>query len=268
MVKCEYMLLRYVPDLVKNEFVNFGLIMFDSSGTGFAAVRFAKDLRRVKCLAPHVDLEVLHGMQADFARDLRDVTSRAELLQMIKNNFSNGVQASESFSCQTQSAERELEKLVDIYLEPSRIRRESRDLPIVGRPRILHEMKACLQRSEVLSLMWTGFPIAKYTHHGDPFEFDFGYSLDSTFKFLQALSLRSGPDSAKLLVFNFPQAQAGSRRVEKSDVTLTAVVENELDRKSEKVRFSLNALEESRIAVATVSEMPRLAEEARKDLRL
>jgi hypothetical protein len=268
MVNCEYMLLRYVPDLVKNEYVNFGLIMFDSSGVGFAAVRFAKDLRRVQCLAPNIDLEVLHGMQADFKRDLRDAKSRAELLRMINTSFSNSVQVSESFACQTESAESELAKLAEMYLEPSAIQRERHKRAAVGRPAILSEMKAQLRQSGALPLLWTNVSVAKYTHAGDPFAFDFGYRYDSTFKFLQALSLRGGPDSAKLLAFSFRQAETGIEKIEEAQARLTAVVENELDREDDEIKCSLNALEESRIAIAAVSEMPKIAESVRKDLRL
>ena len=57
-------------------------------------------------------------------------------------------------------------------------------------------------------------------------------------------------------------------RMEKLEACLTAVIENDLDRKSAPVAFAYEALEESRIVVATLSEVPRLAELARKELRI
>ncbi len=49
----EFFLLRYVPDAVKDEFVNIGLVMIEAgaNGDGFADVRFTRDWRRVRCLS-------------------------------------------------------------------------------------------------------------------------------------------------------------------------------------------------------------------------
>ena len=42
MAELEFFLLRYVPDAVKDEFVNIGIVMIESSanGAGFADVAF------------------------------------------------------------------------------------------------------------------------------------------------------------------------------------------------------------------------------------
>jgi hypothetical protein len=72
--QCEFFLLRYVPDAVKDEFVNLGVVLLESaaptgaksesvetsaggrSGLAFADVRFTRDWRRVRCLDPDVDV--------------------------------------------------------------------------------------------------------------------------------------------------------------------------------------------------------------------
>ena len=50
----EFFLLRYVPDAVKDEFVNIGVVMVEpgANGGGFADVRFTRDWRRVRCFDP------------------------------------------------------------------------------------------------------------------------------------------------------------------------------------------------------------------------
>src|ERR1039458_2332077 len=50
--QCEFFLLRYVPDAVKDEFVNLGVVLYEpgkagSAQAGFADVRFTRDWRRV-----------------------------------------------------------------------------------------------------------------------------------------------------------------------------------------------------------------------------
>ena len=62
--KLEFFLLRYVPDAVKGEFVNIGLVMFElgASSAGFADVRFTKDWRRVRCLDPQANTDLLAAL--------------------------------------------------------------------------------------------------------------------------------------------------------------------------------------------------------------
>src|ERR1035437_7287908 len=56
---CDFFLLRYVPDVVKQEFVNVGVVMLEEGEGGFTDVRFTRDWRRVRCLEPEVDIELL-----------------------------------------------------------------------------------------------------------------------------------------------------------------------------------------------------------------
>ena len=52
--KLEFFLLRYVPNAVKGEFVNIGIILFERAANDaeFADVRFTNDWKRVRCLDP------------------------------------------------------------------------------------------------------------------------------------------------------------------------------------------------------------------------
>jgi hypothetical protein len=49
---------------------------------------------------------------------------------------------------------------------------------------------------------------------------------------------------------------------------LTAVIDDDLDRGQESVRFALGMMEEERIRTATAAEMPEFAEVARRELRV
>ena len=66
MTNCEFFLIRYVPDLIKNEPVNIGLVMLDSDGgERFAGVRFASNFERVRCLDANADVEMIHALAED-----------------------------------------------------------------------------------------------------------------------------------------------------------------------------------------------------------
>ncbi len=76
--QCDFFLLRYVPDVVKGEFVNVGVVLLEnasgdggpSAGSGqvFTDVRFTRDWRRVRCLDPEVDIELMESYEAELRR--------------------------------------------------------------------------------------------------------------------------------------------------------------------------------------------------------
>ena len=56
--RCEFSLIRYVPDPVKNEFVNIGVLLREAAEPGQDGVvrtelRFTQDWKRVRCVDPH-----------------------------------------------------------------------------------------------------------------------------------------------------------------------------------------------------------------------
>ena len=75
--QCEFFLLRYVPDAVKDEFVNLGVVLYEPAAhsstaeAGFADVRFTRDWRRVRCLDPEVDVEMLESLEGELRRMLQ-----------------------------------------------------------------------------------------------------------------------------------------------------------------------------------------------------
>ena len=70
--QCEFFLLRYLPDAVKGEFVNIGLVMLHE-GSGFAQVRFAREWSRVRCLDPEADIEMLESIESELLREVTEV---------------------------------------------------------------------------------------------------------------------------------------------------------------------------------------------------
>ena len=65
--QCEFFLLRYVPDAVKDEFVNIGVVLLETGGAGgapagFADLRFTADWSRVRCLDRAAFVELLAAL--------------------------------------------------------------------------------------------------------------------------------------------------------------------------------------------------------------
>ena len=114
----EFFLLRYVPDAVKEEFVNIGLVMVepDVSG-GFADVRLAKDWRRLRCIDPEADLEVLEALDREIRGQLPAIPDREVLLRRLQDSFSNLIQISPVRACLSEEPALEMNSLAKVYLE-------------------------------------------------------------------------------------------------------------------------------------------------------
>ncbi len=258
---CNFFLLRYVPDAVKNEFVNVGLVVLPP--TGPPELRFTHDWSRVKCLDAEADVDLLQALETDLRDQLHGLNGDHDLiLRRIQDSFSNAVQPSEFKACLAESPAKEADELARIYLE-RQSRRGQREQST--RQFLRQRMQREFERAGVWPLMRKEIPAAQYTRPGDPLKIDCGYSPNGTVKLFHALAVATDPTSVKSIAFTFPRLVEGIRRAEHKATLLTAVVEDNLDRSDDAVAFSLGTLEEQGIRI---SEVGGLGGEAARDLGL
>src|SRR5579864_5405472 len=146
--KCEFFLLRYVPDAVKDEFVNIGVLMLDAegangaSGEPFAQVRFTDDWSRVRCIDPAADIEVLEGFGEAVRAELsRGHEGRESLLKRLNDSFSNLIQIAPPKACLTESPQQEVEVLSKLYLQSPPARKAERERNASARAQIVSQMR-------------------------------------------------------------------------------------------------------------------------------
>jgi len=261
----EFFLLRYVPDAVRNEFVNIGVVMVESGahGDGFADVRFTRDWRRVRWLDPQADVDMLEALERDIRKRLSSNEDRTILLRQMEDSFSNAIQLSATQRCLAEDPVAEIEAVASMYLEAAKVggNREAS-----GRQRILGKMRDAFEQAGVAKLLLP-VPVAPYTKKGDPFQFDFGYRVAGEIKLFQAVSLRAGVDAAVLLAARYPKIVPVMSKVAGAAPVLTAVIDDDLERGQESVQFALSMMEDERIRIAVAAEMPMIAEVARRELR-
>jgi Protein of unknown function (DUF3037) len=263
----EFFVLRYMPDAVKGEFVNIGLVMFESvssaNGNHFSDVRFTRDWRRVRCLDPWVDVEMLMALERDIRGRLVDQQDREALLKMMEDSFSNAVQLSPIKSYVAEDPAREMEALASTYLESTKLAGER---VVSARQRILGKMREAFEQARVEKFVLP-VPVAPYTKPGDPFQFDFGYRVGGEIKLFQAVSLKTNVDAAILLASRYPRITSVMSKMIHATPALTAVIDDDLDRGNENVQFALSTMEDEKIRIAVAAEMPMIAEVARRELR-
>jgi hypothetical protein len=264
--KLEFFLLRYVPDAVKGEFVNFGLMTLGEGTDGAELIdaRFTRDWGRVLCLDPQADLDVLSALQKEIQQEIGRKRDDLTLLKKMEDSFSGVVQVSPVLPVLTErTAVAEIEEVARIFLETPKL---SRRREPAGRQKILETMRDEFEKAGVLGLL-NAVPAEPYTKPGDPFEFDFGYRFGSEIKLFQAVSMRASVDSAVMLAARYPKIVPVMAQVTATAPMLTAVVEAELDRTRSEIGFALEMMAESGIRVSTTGEMAGIAEVARRELR-
>jgi len=264
----EFFLLRYVPDAVKNEFVNIGVVLMEpgADGNSFADVRFTRDWRRVYCLDAQADVEWLQAMERDIRIQLSDAERRDAWMKRVRESFSGMVQLSETSGCLAEDPVKELAALTKLYVETP-VTTAGKRIP-TGRQLILRTMSDAFESAEVGKLMMRDIPVEKYTKVGDPFKFDFGYRVGNDLKLFQAVSLRVSVDAAVTLAARYPKIEAGILEKAGTDPWLTAVIDDDLDRNLQATQFALETLGDAGIRIAEAREMEGIATTAAAELRV
>lgn len=266
---CEFQLLRYVPDAVRNEFVHIGVVLREQ-GNPQVQIRFTRDWRRVRCLDPDADIALLEAMESELRRRLT-AEPEGRLKRILEESLSLNVQMTESKAYLAESLPAGVEELMRMYVDPPPRERVPR---LSGRPAIQARMRAELEHAGVWDLLRKRIAAADYTRPGDPLRIDLGYRPNGVVKMFHAVSLEPGLEMAKVLAFSAAGLHAGVKRVERAELELTAIIEpaaklGATDEDPERLavyRFGVETMEEHRIRVLTTSDLGRVAETARREL--
>jgi hypothetical protein len=280
--------------------VHIGVILHDRESDdqpGRSDVRFTHDWRRVKCLDPDADTALLEGMESELRRRLTDSSLNKEhagkLMRILEESLSLNIQMTEPKAYLAESMPAGIEELMRLYVEPPARERVSR---LSGRAAIHAHMRSEFERAGVWDLMRKRIAVAEYTRPGDPLRIDVGYRPNGLVRMFHAVSLdpridprseskmgarvgaaaTAGLEMAKVLAFSAAALRAGVERVEKAELELTAVIEPAVqlgatDDEPERLtmyRFGVETMEEHQIRVLTTSDMERVAETARRELRV
>jgi hypothetical protein len=265
---CEFFLVRYVPDPVKNEFVNIGVLLREAGQPESTIVRFTKDWSRVRCVDPDADTAMLEALETEVRRRLLE--NGQPVMRVLEDSFSNLLQITSSKACLAESIPAEIEQLMALHVETRKREAVSRRS---GRAAIHARMRTEFERAGVWDLLRKRIAAASYTQPGDPLRIDCGYRPNGVIRMFHAVSLDGDSELAKVLAFSFPALAEGVRRVENAELELTAVVEPVRDRVEDperlmQYRFAVETMEAQRIRVLTTSDMGRAAERAREELRV
>ncbi len=241
-----YHVLRYVPDLVRNEWVNIGVLVFNPR-TGERRLRLIEDqveYNRVRRLHPTVDETVLRALRDDLEDRLDPQTddgpaiSLQKILKKCDETLSNTLQIAPQKGVLADDLDAELERLYSDHVAVPRP--HSR----VGQPGSRAAIRAyCAQvfkQARIWDRIEKSVRVAEFTFPGDPSRLDYSYHRNGTRGFVHTLSVTRAPQDAKSLSYNVRHiAEKAGYHTE-----FTAVTDVALSRDNDRQRFVIDTLRE------------------------
>jgi len=265
--ECSYFLVRYVPDVTREEFINIGVFL-SCPGQQFLDCVFSDDWRRINRFHEQADPEFLKDLQSHFKQEIEGHKHDLDrYISEMQQTYSNLIQLSEPRPCLTSNLLAQLQDLFERYVGARVASSTEQDTRIYVRQR----MTDCFGRYGILGLnsFERRIPASQWTGVGDPFTFDSGYHSQAQpgkpngrLNLIHAISLQRDPKLTEALVWTF------ERVLEKERSTLTVGHEDNADPQNPQVSFSLGVLQHEHIRLVPVSGFDAYAQSIRAELAI
>jgi Protein of unknown function (DUF3037) len=200
---CTYRILRYVPNLLRDEWVNIGVLLVDPAGR--LRVRLLQEeaeFARLRRLYPETDVAVLRALEADFEAQAAQPAEAAAFLARLEEALSNSLQLGPQKAVLTPQADAgaELERIFLEQVAPPAFRAAGVQGREPNRALIRNRAGEVFRRLRFGDRIQYGVHVEEFTSPGDPFRLDFGWQ-NGTRGFLHSVALGRDAGQAKVLAF-------------------------------------------------------------------
>jgi hypothetical protein len=261
---CAYHVVRYQPNLLRDEWVNIGVLLLDPA-SGRVRQRWLDepaDFARLRRLHPAADEELLLHLPAEFDRQFagRELDAEA-ILEKFDQTLSNTLQLSPRKGLLARDPDTEVDRIFQEQVEPLRETRRA-----AGDVRTRNDLRAqaadYFRTEKILRLMQRGVRVEEFTVPGDPMRLDFSYRRNGTRGFVHAVALGRDPGQAKLLAFTADAIRGSLPHCE-----FLAVTEREPAPGNVRDGFVSAVLSENKIRVMPLSGLRKWAHDVAPVLR-
>jgi len=258
---CTFRILRYVPNLVRDEWMNIGVLLVDPEGRLHARLLEEEaDYARLRRLYPAVDVAVLRALEADLERRAAGPGGGAALVAGLEETLSNSIQLGPQKAVLTTNAEAELERLFHDQVEPAVYRAPGAGEREPNRAIIRRRARDIFRRVHLDGRLRFGVRVEEFTVPGDPYRLDFGWQ-NGRRGFLHAVALGRDPGQAKVLAYT-----AAAVREKIPDAEFAAITETPPQRGNRRHEFAKSLLESSGIQVVPLGGLDEYARTLRSRL--
>ncbi len=265
-----YRILRYMPNLLRDEWVNIGVLLEETSGERPAlqpTMRWAMRLieepgefARVRRLHPDADEDYLHGLAPEFDARLRGPAAEvAAYLQKLEQNLSNVLQLGPVKGLLAENFDAELDRLYREQVTPP-VRRAGGLLQNT-RDWMRSKLNDVFLRHRILGKLEHRVRVEGFTQPGDPMRLDFGYQNGAR-GFIHSVSLRRDLPQAKALAYT-----AGCIHARDAAAEITAVTDAVPDPENPRHVFVEKLFAGERIRIVAMSQVEGFAEELRQRIQ-
>jgi len=207
-----YHVLRYTSNLVRDEWVNIGVLLFDPR-TAALRLRLIEDqdeFSRVRRLQPQADEDVIRQLRdhledrfATFLRneqrERQEPVLPGEALQRLVDNWdatlSNSIQLGPQKGVHAADLDQELERLYAQHVASPR--REIGAAASGSRAAMRAYCSQMWRQARLWDKIEKSVRINEFTFPGDPMRIDYGYRRNDTRGFVQTLSVSGSPADCK-----------------------------------------------------------------------
>jgi hypothetical protein len=252
-----YHIVRYTPNLVRDEWVNIGVLLFDPSG-GRVLRRLMDepaDFARVRRLHPGADEALLRRLPEELESQFAVNGGPQTALARLEQTLSNAVQLGPQKGLLAEDMDAELDRLYRDHVEPPRYTRAFEDL--ASRNAIRTRANQVFRTAGIWPRLGRHVRVEEFTYAGDPLRIDYTYRRNGTRGFVQALPLGRDPGQAKVLAFT---ADAIRSKLPKTEFVAVSEVAPRPDGNA-RHQFVVGLLQQREIPVVPLT---RLAEWARQ----
>lgn len=257
-----YRILRYAPNLVRDEWVNIGVLLEEtepatssdpSTRRSIQIIEEDAEINRVRKLHPAADENFLRALPAEFQARLGDN------LEKLEQTYSNLVQFGPQKAVLAEDFDSELDRL---YHEQVALPPRARGGVVEGaRAWIRNKLNDVFRRHRVLGKMERRVKVERFTHPGDPTRIDYAYR-NGVEGFLQSVLLNRDVTQAKVLAYT---AEAVRKALPKSE--FTAITDADPSASDERHQFIVKLFEDQKIRIVPVGRVELFAEELRRKLQ-
>ena len=255
-----YRILRYTPDVIRDEWVNIGVVLEQSQGARLAVrlIEEPAEIARVRRLHPQVDEALLRALPAEFeARLAAPAAEAAARLAKLDDTLSNALQFSPRKAVYAQDFDAELDRLFRDHVAPPP--RARGGIAESTRAWIKARINDVFLRRRVPRLE-RGIRVDEFTQPGDPLRLDYAYR-NGVRGYLHAVALGRDPSQAKVLAYTAERIRA---RLPQSE--FTAITESVPAPGNLRHQFIEGLFKEQNIAIVPLNHIERFAEDLRRRL--
>ena len=250
---CVYRILRYTPNLVRDEWVNIGVLVFKPE-TGERRLRLMEnedEFHRVRRLHPQADEALLRALRDDLETRFDAFGASnggkggADGIQKVlakwDETLSNALQLAPQKGVLGGDLDAELDRLYADHVAVPRL--GHRGALVGSRSTIRAYCAQVFKQARLWDRLEKSVRAAEFTFPGDPMRLDYGYRHNGTRGFVQALSVSRAPNDAKLLAYTAGRIHARAPFASE----FTAVLDIPLVADNDRHRFVRDTLREEGI---------------------